>query len=495
MLELLQKCEEDVRAGRGQHAAKGLARLNTAKIPRELLLSFANVARRAGLYNLGLRILASIVYPDRNKWHLSATAAELAEYSVLLQKVGAVGEALRILERVDTQAVPEAHLYRAFCYFSKWDYELAIPELESFLQDDLNPYMRLVGQVNLAAALVTTERMDEAQEILHQSIRLAEQGEFHRLRANGLELRAQTHIHQHNFIKAEDDLKVAQVLLGNERTLDELFVRKWKAILKALISGDVSPVRQFRAEAQRRSHWESVRECDLYLLKMRFENRLFHHLLVGTPFPAYRARILRELKQEIDPAPYIWGVPDSTCLDLSTGRMSDGSEFNPGKHIHRLLSALLKDLYRPMRLAGIFAELFPGEHFDVHSSPGRVHQILRRARQYFVGVGIPANIQQTGGNYHFEITGRFSVRLPFQFIQISGNGLVLERLKNWAQPPIKKEFTALEARTALGLSLTGFHRFMTWALNEGHLRRVGAGPRTRYFLVGDKPFRQAASAA
>src|SRR5262249_37973229 len=138
---------------------------------------------------------------------------------------------------------------------------------------------------------------------------------------------------------AKLDLQKATKILGQELTVEQLFVLKGQAMVTALESKSTKALRAFKAEAIRRRHWESVREADLLTLKIHFDRNTFHHLFFGSPFPAYRRRIVTEIGRSPDVESYVLGSGHVPCLDLASGTL-DGSDsgLNPGKTAHRLLT-------------------------------------------------------------------------------------------------------------------------------------------------------------
>ena len=301
--------------------------------------------------------------------------SEMAEYGALLWRVGAVSEALSVLENVDSKEAPDALLYQAFCYFSQWEYAEALPILEMYLRAPISRYSAMVGCVNICAGLVGTRRYAAARDLLNSNLELTKHGEYWRLHSNCLELSAQVHIHQGEFAKARLDLERASQLLNDQRMTDQLYIKKWQAILTAYESKDVNDLISFSEEAKRREDWESVREADLFLLKFRFDEEIFDRLIFGTPFVPYRERAMLELSKKPARASYILGEANAPTLDIATGEIQGCSvELKPGTIVHRVLEALLRDLYRPVSMGGFFSSLFPGEHFDPYSSPNRLHQ-------------------------------------------------------------------------------------------------------------------------
>jgi hypothetical protein len=151
---------------------------------------------------------------------------------------------------------------------------------------------------------------------------------------------------------------------------------------------------------------------------------------------------------------------------------------NPGKKIHQLVEVLLRDFYSPLKLGGLFRELFPGEYFDPDSSPGRVHQLIWRARRWLESSDIPVEISENEGEYRLKINGQFSFRVPYERAGIDSIQVLYGRLKN--EIGTDRSFAASDACRALGLSRSGFKAFAARAVARGLLSRVGTHSRTRY---------------
>lgn len=477
--ELLKICEALLRAGKTQDVARHLHSLKPGDIPPEWRRSYASICRRAGLLTLGLKLLSPSVRDHSLPAGSRVQPADLAEYGALLWRVGAVSEALSVLESVDSREAPEALLYQAFCYFSQWEYSETLPILEMYLRAPINNYASLVGCVNLCAAFVGSRRYTSARELLNSNLELTRHGEFWRLHGNCLELSAQVHIAEGEFAKARLDLDRAAQLLSDNRITDELYIRKWRAILKAHESGDISDLRAFRAEAVQRENWESVREADLFMLKFKFDQEKFEHLIFGTPFIPYRERVMAELSRKPANASYIYGDPSGPVLDVATATMKGvHAEIRPGALIHRVIEALLKDLYRPIGLGAFFSALFPGEYFDPYSSPNRVHQLVRRTRKWFERNGFPVAILSTESGYNLKITGPFAFRLPLEHSPISRHQLQWDKIV--AKFSRENFFTAHEGRHHLGMPPTSFKRLIRWAVDQHLVEKRGGGSNVIY---------------
>jgi len=479
--QLIQKCEALLRGGKTQDVAPLLAAIKPAQIPKEHRKPLASVCRRAGLLTLGLKILAPNVR-DLSLVNIEKPQpAEMAEYGALLWRVGAVSEALSVLEAVDSREAPEALLYQAFCYFSQWEYAEALPILEMYLRAPLSRYAAMVGCVNICAALVGTRRYGAARDLLNSNLELTRHGGFWRLHSNCLELSAQVHIHQGEFDKARLDLSRASQLLNDQRMTDQLYIKKWQAILTAFETEDVNDLVLFREEAKRRDEWESVREADLFWLKFRFDEEKFDHLIFGTPFLPYRERAMLELGKKPARAAYTYGAANAPTLDIATGTLGGcSSDLKPGNLVHRVLEALTRDLYRPHSLGAFFSAMFPGQHFDPYSSPNRLHKLVSRTRKWLESRQFAANVESLSSGYRLNVTGDFAMRLPLEHSPVSRHSLHWDRIVMKFQP--NYFFSAHEGRAHLGITPTTFKRLMRWAVEQELVEKRGGGSNVLYKL-------------
>ena len=481
----LERCEENVRRAEVNLARRELLALDWPKCPRSDRLLGAALCRRTGLVQLGLRALAPVVRGLRgteSRREVDPTPAESAEYGVLLQRAGAVPEALRVLGGVDVAKAPEALLYRAFCLFNVWDYEASIAPLSEFQTRGDDPYLRLVARVNRLAALAAIGRHQEAVDEFDSTVTLARNLGAVRLAGNCHEILAQTWIATGEWTKAEEALGEARRLLPEIGTLEGLFVAKWKAVLVALRDGELARLVAFRELAARQGDWESVRESDLFALKASYEPALHERLHFGTPFTAYRERAVRELGRSVNATSVSFGVGGfgAPTLNLISPEQSFPVAFGSGGQTHRALVALVSDQYRPQSLGGLFSALWPGDHFDPFSSPDRVHQVIRRLRRWLSQNSFPAEIVQFKGRWRLDTTGPLLIRVDGAVEALSAEQALLRSLESAVGG---RAFSAKEARTILGLSESGFQRWAVWALENGRASRFGAGPATRYALA------------
>jgi hypothetical protein len=469
-LKLKQSCEEWTRSGESRRVHHVLSVIPNKDIPPKWRLPLANVARRGGLVLLGLRLLAPALKAD-------PSPEELAEYGVLLQKNGSVREALNTLEKIDGAKFPEALLYRSFCLFTRWEYAAARPLLEKYVNSpQLAEYPRTIGMVNLASALLMVQDFTGATALLQELIGICASKNYARLEGNCHELLAQVHLQKSEWILAESELSKAEKLLANDFSLDRFFVQKWNAVITALKDEDREPLDRLRRQALELKHWESVREADLFLVKLTQDEELFQHVYFGTPHQTYRDRLRIECPK-IEPRDELFLGSGAKLFELTLSELDGEPVFKSGKKIHQLICMLFLDLYRPQRLAHLFADLFPDENFNAFSSPNRIHQLMRRARAAVEEEGLPLTIQENAGTYSVELQAGLKVRLTRERKVVSPEHALLIRLK-LIYPDL--QFSAKEARLKLGVPLTTFNRVLKYGLENRLLVQHGNGPKTRY---------------
>ena len=485
--DLVAKCESEIRAGRMASARRLLQKLNLGDVPRTWALPVAHVARRTGLISFAMRLLAPIVRPKKPLSH-PATDKERAEYGVLLHRAGAAIESLEMLGRVNPAEAPEALLYKVYCLFGEWDHLAAVPLLKDYLHRTNNPYQAMVGELNLCSALVSARQLDEALANLNDYAARAAEQKHVRLLGNCLELRAQVHLHLRDFRSAKADLQSAADHLSDGKVFDSILVRKWSLIAEALESGDATALDRLREEAKQAFQWETVREADRFKLAVRFEAGAFDHLYFGTPHTAYRKLVCEELGREPSTGSYVWGGGKGSILDLPTGLFEGWHSKVPPmpRKRHALFSVLARDFYQGVRIGGLFSQLFPGEYFDIFSSPQRVRQQIYRARLWAEENAVPIEIAEHRGFYSLQIGRGFGIRVKAEDQSVDGWA------REWQQLLMhlgsRETFTAAEASTALGLSRSGMKRLASWALERGLVMREGLGASTTYRLrIGAGP--------
>ncbi len=479
----LSHIEDLIRTGAIAQARSELGHREFRRLGRSERFRVATLARRAGLPYLTLRLLSPLVRPS-SKQPIKASDEERAEYAATLVRVGAAHEALTLLKGIDPKSLPEADLYTAYVRIIQWDYEAAIPHLENYVKAHLSDYQRAIGQVNLASSYVHERRWAKATSLISEleesTLRLG----FSVLYGNTLEKKAELAIQQHQWRFAEQCLKKAESAVGQAGGLDAFFVKKWKTILTLFrdSKAGLGELKRLRKEAYGRGHWETVRECDAYQSIQLKDEALFLRVYFGTRHIKYRERLVKDFPRPVAiPESYDWdfGSPGGrrSVVDLFQNR----ANLKFGQLKQRLLKAIVSDLYRPIRLPHLFAEVYPDEYFQVNSSPARIHEGVSELKAWLKQERIALQISGKEGDYHILPTKEsLSLRLPNPswWEENSLAGINLIRTKSGGEA-----FSAHEISRWLDLPRRTAFEWVKEALERKVVTKIGAGPATRYRLT------------
>lgn len=473
--ESVSACDRELKSGNLKSAEKILRQILGQYLTRAQVPVVAQLCRRARLFEEGLKILAPLVRSRSGQ--AAPLPKEVSEYAILLSWIGSQGEALELLNTVSVADVPDVHLNRAYCHILQWDYPTAARELLKAIDVERDPYRLLICKVNLAAALINDGRLEQAMALTNQNIQAATKLNASRLLGNSYQLRAQIWISLGELVHSRRDLETAGKIL-KDSSWDQLLVKKWVSILRGMETCNVEPIEEFRAEAVRTGLWESVREADYYSLRVRFDERVYNHLYFGTPFEAYRARMRIEFLHEPGDF-FLFGNSTGPVFDASSGDSQGGSGLpNPGSKICQLIQVLSMDLYAPPRLGKVFSYLYPNEHFNVYSSPHRVHQLILRCREWMSENQTGFQIRNLGGHYRLVADGACALKITARKRIVDEISNAYDRLS--ATFPAERTFSSAEGAKVLQMSSSNFTRYAKALQEKGLVERLGAARFTRY---------------
>jgi len=482
----VQQLDTWIREGRSRLARRVLEQHfrenGFARLSRPLRLELARIARRAGLPLAAVRLLHSVVRPGPRVLRV-ATPAEQSEYAASLAQIGADAEALKILDSLDSAGNPEILLFRAFARFPRWDYSAAIPLLERYLAVQNEPYPRLVGLINLAAALVAIDAAERAIPLLEALIEEASKGGHQLLVGNALLLKAEALVEREQWREAARLLKAAAEHSKEVASLDALYVDKWSAILRLKETGGskeallaVDRVRRRAAEAR---NGETLRDLDFHQAVVTNDGRLFARAYWGTPYPEYRRRLEKfPLRAQLPQRPsWVSGTSMRPAeIDFFEGGLK------PGQLLWRLSGCLVSDAYRSFRLAAIHAALFPERHFHPLHSPNVVHQAVRRLRQHLAAQNTPLSLREESGSY--RLFCRRSARL---FLPRDSSATPARlQLDRFLMGRKRGPFGRRELELALGLSERAAAYLLSEAVAKGWVVAEGGGRARTYRAAEQK---------
>lgn len=482
--------DELVKQGKGGRVRLDIVKVNRAEIPRAELYRVANLARRVRLENWGVQLLYPIVRSE-NKEVLSSPE-EICEYSNALMELGSLEEARNLLLVVNPREAPQALLYLAFLDFREWNSIGAGAHLRSYLKCPLDLYAQLVGQVNLAAALVQTPEWEEARRLLDLLELRARTEQRHLLLGNILELRAQLDIQMRDWSGAAKNLNESSRLLENSHHDSLLFTLKWKAVLglKTRQKNSYDEIKEVQLQARKMKLWETVRDCDRHIVIESQDAHLLNRLYHGTPFTHFRDLLLREFSHSGKLEDYFDWVggrkrePIRKVVDLGDwSGEGDAGHLTPGHLSHALVSVLAADLYSPKKMGSLFGALFPDEYFNPVTSPEKVYKVVQRARAWFIEKGLPMVIDQAHGYYRLRLGEGISMRLrassksTVRPNKIEHLVLYLQRVK-----PTGVSFSAKDLVAELQISQRTVNRLLREACEAEYVEQIGKGRSTLYKL-------------
>jgi tetratricopeptide (TPR) repeat protein len=484
MKTVIEGLENLIRSGQFDEVEKQLRKLG--KVARQDAVSVANIARRINRPTLAVKILNPIVRPQDTRQD-PPTALEKIEYAEALRRLGAVDEAWQLLTEVDADQFPQASIHRVFCLFNQWKYNEALVILQKYLSNqNLAPYVRCVGQINLAAALISVGKLQEAADSLQLLREETRKSDFSLLYGNSLELSAQVLILQKDFDAALAMLNESSEVLKRAGNIASLFVQKWKAIAESLKQNQATQeLREFFLNAQEAKHWETIRDCDLYIAHFDQDRSRFERLYFGTPYESFRQRIQSFAGPQFQfPSTYLWSTSErpNSIFDLASGKVEGKkkAQLPTGQALHRFLILICQDFYRPVSVLSAFGKLFPDEFMNANTSANRVHQIVKRCREWIAETGLNLQIEEVDGGYKMVVGGDVGLVVPAESLPLDGKELEWALLKKSVG---SSPFDIHQANNVLSSSSSNTQRLLRWALEQGRIEKIGKGSRTSYQII------------
>lgn len=484
----MEKIDLLIRKGQSKQAQallrERLKARHSQRIPRAEAARWASLCRRSGWAEGGLLALNPYVRPPVHS-RVEATDPEKIEYAHGLVSLGVQQEARALLREVRSDEA-SALLTHAFSLFTEWNYEDALPLLRDYVKHaELAPYARLIGRVNLLAAISFLQRTQESSELFREILEECERGGHELLAGNIYEIQAQTEVQAGQLGRAENYLNESLRRLQNHENFDRLFLNKWLAILRLKKEGLTNAVRHdftgVIAEAQSKRQWETWRDCDYWLATSEEEKaKVFY----GTPYFSYRRRIEKELRYHADDRGFVWRVGPghakaSAVLDVQKGLLAPTPRsLKTGQVVQRLLETLALDFYKPPTVAQLHATLFPDRYYNPESSPDLIHQAMKRLRQWIAQNKVPLSVVEDQGLYRLRSQGRVDIHLRAQAIAPSApRARLADDLAQEfrSQPFSRKEFEAWTKLSSRAANLR-----IAELLTANALEKIGAGPQTKY---------------
>lgn len=485
----LQQFDLLIRSGKGNEVRHQLKRLDLKGVADNHRRDLADICRRVGMPNTGLKILTPLLKSVSRPEALPQEMQLI--YGILMIDIGVTSVGASLLARLDHRKVPKALLYQAIGHFHRWENSMAAPLLREYVvASEISDYERVIGRLNLAAALVGLGQFSEAEEILNSLITEAREKSHQLVLGSSLELLGQIKCMMRDFAHARSLLFESVEVLKSTFVLPALWARKWLAIVEMFENGDDGPLKKIRVEALERSDFETVRDCDLFTASISKDQQLVNYIYFGTSFFGYRKRMKFILGDSLtSKVPHSFRISREQNpvfeLDLFSGKFlrtskSQGSnsalEF--ASQSHELMVLLASDAYRPIRVGSIFMHLFPGELFDPTTSPSRVYMAVNRLRKLAADRDLSFQISQVKGQFRL-VTKGISLFYDHSLVLDDFVDLTFERIRNKFSD---NGFCTKDIETEFRLDLRAAQRRIKKYRQLGLIESHGAGRNSRYYL-------------
>lgn len=483
----LDKLEEQIRTNTAPALGEVIDRIKPQHLPRSLVARYANLLRRMGGTKHALKILNPIIRNGSAKPMVS----EVVEYASCLNRLSLEDESIALLNEIKDEQNPEIQYELAVAHIFKWDYGASIPHFKKYLSSpELTPYKVCVGEMNLCAAYIYTDQIQEAESLLKNLIMKIQNGGFNLLWGNALELSGIIALKKADFGSAKNFFNAAREKLASSHPRYQLYIDKWLVITQTLKEGisqdSLAEFGRLRKKAADLKDWPTLREIELFKAVATNNIESITNLYHGVPYPGYRKRILQ-----------IWGKPLKTekfherrigtgagptdsrkIFDVALGKdLFTGQQLKSGQVLHRLIQVLATDFYAPFLTTKIFSLVFSGTQFNPDTSPSQVYEVVKRLNRWFTKNKIPLTAHRGSGGYRLRANESYILRISTRF---SLRSKLDNFLDNLAEFGLVEHFSAKMVEEKLNLSRRTITRLLAEGIASGKLIRHAKAQNTTY---------------
>ncbi|MCC7440931.1 MAG: hypothetical protein IT285_04825 [Bdellovibrionales bacterium] len=476
------------------------------RIPRAVAADLANCCRRADLPELSLTVLARYVRPN-GKVPARPTDDELGEYAGALSQLGAHREAEKLLSGKSSKRSSTLHFVQGLIYQKLWDFDRSIAAFEVCLtHPNTNPRRgTTVVKVQLAASLIRARRDPErAAALLEEVLQVVSPTNLAYLHQMVLVFKAENELVRGNNAACIAEVAAVQRAYQDDRNPRHIAMGEALAALAALAQdparSELAVRRVHMAQDRLRELrcWEESRAVALHEARIRKNRDLLLRLYFGSPFPELRRALLQELGGEENiPVHFDWYLSTRPLkpgearysVDVVSGAHSQGEgRLKTGQLLQRLLEAMGSDPFRRFRIGDLFDLVFPGEYYNPHTAPDRIHQAVMRLRRWFEDQNCPLAVAHEDGFYWLRSEIPITLRVT-QVRELAAadaalltNAELEEFMRQIDERFLGREFGPVDVADQLGLSRRSANRRIQEAVEAGLLERLGGGRSTRYRL-------------
>jgi hypothetical protein len=483
---LNEKLEFWTRTGKRSLVIEAFKKTNFSKLSLTEKITLGKIANRNHLYTIALKILfrQKQEFDERKE---IAPEDFITTYAASLLGLGAAEEAQELLKKI--QHHPQALLSYAISFFSSWNYEASLPLLKKYLKLQTDPYMSLVGRINLIAASIGLGDYVGGQAQLRDLIAdLKDNPKASVLYGNCWEIQAQIDIESKEYEKALQSLETSKLIFKDQLTRYLLYVNKWEAVAKLALNpeSDFNQKRLIEIISQAKSlrNWETIRDSEFQFAKYTGNYELIQKNLLGTPFKGYHQRIEKLYNIHLDKDFHYAYSPENylslnTISSIALLEKNDFHEDNLGSSTGvRILNLLLKDFYKPARSGVVHHFLNPETYYNPFSSAHNIRNHIYRFNKSCSANEIPVSIYINHGDIFLKLSND-------KAISISAKTRTYKSGKEWSLDQISTHFkgttfSAAQVAERLKISKRQANYLIKQALMENKLTKINAGRSSLY---------------
>ncbi len=481
LVEKIQEWDSLLKRGKAQKVLEALNKLRLKGIPVRLRYKVASLYRRIGEFEKGLKVLTPNVLNESSQFIKGARANDLAEYAILLQKIGMYDAAIEILQKLSNQTTTKKDLYLAFCFVGKLDHQGAEPYLESYLSNqDLTPYDKLIGEVNLLSVYIELEKFEIAETLAERLISYCVDQGHDRFLANCYELKAKLFLGSGQLQQAKELYQESFARLSGDSNRYRKWAEQGMAIIEARTTGSLKPLFDFKEKAEKNVEFEAIREIDYWIIKQDFDSNIFCKLFFGTNHSSFKKKLKREFEDQIHPPQsWTWNAGEGE-LNLAHGSFNGRCFLKPGQKPHQLLSALFSDLYSPVSVSTLHRMIFKDEYFNIFYSTNKIKQLLHRLKSILSEHKIPLEICLWQGRVQVKL------KTPLGIVYSEKNTLVQRHdffFNSLRSNFSENEFSSSEAQVVFKLSKAQTKRVILSLIESNKIVKLRDGRKITYRVL------------
>ncbi len=466
MKSLYNEFDQMIKRGESSQVFNLCKSINSSEIPRNLLVEFAEIARRIGQPQLMIRWLRPIVRSEKPA-HPPVSIMELTTYTQGLIRLGGFNEAQRMIETIlKHEGEKTFEQFRGGIYFMQaslfvmqWKYKKAIPFFKKHRTlKSVEGYQKVVSTLNLIAAYSAIgdfkKSIFEINRLEPKLIKNNATGQFTLILGNLNEVKSQVMFLLKNYSEALLCLDKANQLLKRADKRSLLYVAKWKTLIELAVSDSdnkiiyLNQLREIQLQSKLISDYETVREIDFQYALFTKNIDMFLKVYWGSRQETYRKRILKIFTDELNLNPKefiqksfnypLFKQEEISRIVTKNFPTVDLLSNVRSKLVRKLFALLTREFYRPLRLIELFDELYPDEYFNPKSTPEKIHKLINYARIFITKNKYPIEIKNL--KVGFQIVATQPCYLVIQNSNVDSNNKKLE-FKLSPELQTKREFT------------------------------------------------------